>query len=390
MNRLDGKRSIEEIAEDLSIAWKTPVRPSDIRTLVDHLLLRHDLLIRESSPEPSSDSPSGSSASTRGILLIPARFLSPLTLHLRRLFHPALVIPLLLASAFLHFSFYDSLFSRQPADSFHTITPGTYLAGYLALFCTVLFHELGHLSASRYFHCPHGEIRFGLYLIFPVFYANVTPSWRLERKARLVVDLGGVYFQLILLFPCFTLFQATQDPLWLILILELDSMIGFALNPFLRFDGYWICSDLLGVPNLRSRSFGILRDMTNRIIRRPRTTPSPFLDIRLPEKVGLVAYALGSLFFFLGVFLVLLRFLPSQLLQLPPRIQKILALIVHEGLQDHAWDLLTILFRLVLVILLLMALRRMAGMVLRTLFAFAGRDQKGEREANRRNHQNET
>lgn len=116
-----------------------------------------------------------------------------------------------------------------------------------------LVHELGHTSACRYFGCPHGGIGFGLYFIFPAWYADVTKAWRLLRRQRAVVDLGGVYFQSIFLIAVDAYALATGSPLahklaWLITFAML-----FTLNPVFKFDGYWLLSDLSGLHNLHKQ-----------------------------------------------------------------------------------------------------------------------------------------
>ena len=40
----------------------------------------------------------------------------------------------------------------------------------------------------------------GLYLFRPVFYTDLSNAWKLNRKKRIVTDLGGIYFQVIMIF----------------------------------------------------------------------------------------------------------------------------------------------------------------------------------------------
>lgn len=78
------------------------------------------------------------------------------------------------------------------------------------------------------------------------------------------------------------------------LALTLLSIL-FNLNPFLKFDGYWIASDLLGVPNLRARTWALLRYLLWER-GRPLSTHNPtrtFLQFLRPrEKRFFVVYAL--------------------------------------------------------------------------------------------------
>lgn len=119
---------------------------------------------------------------------------------------------------------------------------------------TILFHELGHLAACHRWNCPHGPLGVGLYFFYPVFYVDVTAAWRLNRHQRAIVDIGGVYIQLLFVPLALLLFWLTQDPTYLMLIAVIDLVILGNFEPFMKLDGYWLLSDLTGVPNLHARA----------------------------------------------------------------------------------------------------------------------------------------
>lgn len=129
-----------------------------------------------------------------------------------------------------------------------------YFLIYCLLLVSFLFHEIGHAAASQYCGAKPAEIGFGMYLIFPVFYCNVTEIWRLPPRQRIVVSIGGSYFQLLvsaILVP----FQLATDSQMLTVVIAANLFAVFmTLNPFLKFDGYWIYSDFFSIPNLRQRS----------------------------------------------------------------------------------------------------------------------------------------
>ena len=159
------------------------------------------------------------------------------------------------------------------------------------------FHELGHASACKYFGVRHGGIGFGLYLNFPVLYTDVTEVWKLDRKQRCVVNLAGVYFQsywLILLLAGFFL-TGNDIVRYLILIMNLGFVM--TLNPFFKFDGYWIASDLLGVPNLRQRSVELLGYVWKKMRKIPEGKRPYLLQIRPLERFGLLVYSVVVNFF---------------------------------------------------------------------------------------------
>lgn len=153
------------------------------------------------------------------------------------------------------------------------------------------FHELGHASACKYFGVRHGCIGFGLYLNFPVLYTDVTEVWKLGRLQRCVVNIAGVYFQCYWLIGFLVGFLLTGNDILRYLILIMNLGFLMTLNPFFKFDGYWIASDLLGVPNLRARSTELLVYMHKRIRKQPVTKIPYLLQIHSAEKYGLLVYS---------------------------------------------------------------------------------------------------
>lgn len=153
------------------------------------------------------------------------------------------------------------------------------------------FHELGHASACKYFGVRHGGIGFGLYLNFPVLYTDVTEVWKLKRGQRCVVNLAGVYFQSYWLILLLSVFFLTGNDIVRYLILIMNLGFVMTLNPFFKFDGYWIASDLLGVPNLRQRSLELFSYAWNKLRKRPTGKLPYLLQIRRLERYGLLVYS---------------------------------------------------------------------------------------------------
>lgn len=321
---LDGTRTVHEIARRVSQAWGRNFTRDDVERWIRSHVLPHALLAAPEGGEMPDRPGRPHRRRTSGIPLLPASLLRPLTYRLRSLFHPSCAAPLLWIALLCHVLFYVQLLGSSPEPGPAGLDSRLVVPGYLCLIGSVLFHELGHLSACSFLGCPHGEIRFGVYLVFPVFYANVTAAWRLRRRDRVIVDLGGMYFQLLLTIPAFAWYGATRDALAWFLFLELDGMILWCLNPFLRFDGYWICSDLLGVPNLRSRARRMLATLVLGLLGRPARKPSPLLDLRPAEGVGLLVYGILSQLFALVFVVFLARIFLATVRSLPPRILALL------------------------------------------------------------------
>lgn len=153
------------------------------------------------------------------------------------------------------------------------------------------FHELGHASACKFFGVRHGGIGFGLYLNFPVLYTDVTEVWKLKRGERCVVNLAGVYFQSYWLIILLVAFLITGNDILRYLILVMNLGFAMTLNPFFKFDGYWMASDLLGVPNLRQRSLELLGHIWKKLRKEPESKRPYLLQVRALERYGLLVYS---------------------------------------------------------------------------------------------------
>jgi putative peptide zinc metalloprotease protein len=134
------------------------------------------------------------------------------------------------------------------------------------------FHECGHAAACRYSGARPGTIGVGIYLIWPSFFTNVTDSYRLSRGGRLRTDLGGLYFNLIFMLALAGLYVATAAPVVLLVIAITHLEMLQQLLPFVRFDGYFILSDIVGVPDLFARVSPILKSALVKDYQDPRVT----------------------------------------------------------------------------------------------------------------------
>lgn len=132
-----------------------------------------------------------------------------------------------------------------------------------------VFHESGHAAAARYGGATPGAMGAGIYLIWPVFYTDVTDAYRLDRRGRLRTDLGGVYFNVVFMLAVASLYGATENGLFLAFLLfaHIETLRQFL--PFVRLDGYHIVGDLAGVPN----PFAYLRPTLGAAIRYFRGNP---------------------------------------------------------------------------------------------------------------------
>ena len=132
------------------------------------------------------------------------------------------------------------------------------------------FHELGHATACRKGGARPGVIGVGLYLWWLVMFNDLTDTYRLDRRSRLRADLGGVYFNALFIVAIYVAYLATGFEPLLVVILVANFDIAAQFWPFVRLDGYYVISDLAGVPDL----FPLIKPVLRSTLRRDRPEPA--------------------------------------------------------------------------------------------------------------------
>ena len=235
--------------------------------------------------------------------------------HLKLLFRKPVIVSLFLLIAVLETLFFTTQDLMPKTGDLSVLV----ITGVLLLYISSsFFHELGHASACKYFGVAHGGVGFGMYLNLPVFYTDVTQVWKLGRRQRMVVNVAGAYFQLIFLLPLIVLSLCFDWPVLRYFVIVINLNFLMTLNPFFKFDGYWILSDLIGVPNLRQRT----NELITYYMRKWRGKPiekRPFLlDIKPVEKTVAAVYTVVvNLFFAFYFFYFLPKFLISFFMDFP-------------------------------------------------------------------------
>ena len=268
-----------------------------------------------------------SNSKAKKIFYFKLNLISPKAIHRlvtvsSKLFIPSVVILVLLATFVLQLITYLHGYKHfaKAEISFLSILLT------LGYFCFSSFlHELGHAASCKHFKIDHGAIGIGIYFLFPVFFTDVSNVWKLSRKKRIVVNFAGVYFQLIALFPFLIIYLLTGNELMLYFISAININLLITLNPFFKFDGYWICTDILGVPNLRSRTNELVRYAIKRITKRPYVEKAFLLTLKRKEKWGFIIYSLlVNLFFGYFFFYKLPLILISSLNTFPINMEVVL------------------------------------------------------------------
>ena len=167
------------------------------------------------------------------------------------LFRPWLMGPVL--AGFLvvcWFVLFHKGVASATAQAFNS--PGLLLLVFGLAVASAGFHELGHAAACRYGGATPAGMGVGIYLVWPAFYTDVTDAYRLPKRSRLRVDLGGLYFNAVVADLTLVAWLLCRvDALLLLVALQLLEMVK-QLSPVIRADGYHILSDATGIPDLFS------------------------------------------------------------------------------------------------------------------------------------------
>jgi putative peptide zinc metalloprotease protein len=193
-------------------------------------------------------------------------------------------------------------------------TLGSFLVTMIAV---KVFHELGHALACRRFGGECHEIGVMLLAFTPCLYCDVSDSWMFPRRwQRVVVALGGIYIELIIaslaaLLWCFSEPGAVHTMALYIVLTCTVSTIFINGNPLLRYDGYYVLSDLSGIANLDEQARRALWEPVVRWITR-RVDPAEPIDGGQP---WLALYAAAAAVYRLLVLGIVLWFLHHVLVQ---------------------------------------------------------------------------
>jgi putative peptide zinc metalloprotease protein len=152
---------------------------------------------------------------------------------------------------------------------------------------TKILHEFGHGMTCKHFGGECHEIGVLILVLTPCLYCNVSDSWMLKNKwHRAAIGAAGMYVEIVLAAIC-TFIWWFSDPTSTLNQLSLSIMfvssvstILFNANPLLRYDGYYILSDLVEIPNLRQKSSTILNRKLGKWFLGLEETPDPFLPKR--------------------------------------------------------------------------------------------------------------
>lgn len=245
----------------------------------------------------------------------PDRFLKQLLPFARPVFSwvgLAIWFAVLLLAAKAAIDHRDVLFDRGQ----DVLAPGNLVLLFGAFFIAKLLHEFGHAFACRVFGGEVHEMGIMLLVFSPVPYMNATAAWAFrERWRRIWVGAAGMYVELFIASLAMFVWANTGTGLinslaYNIIFVASVSTLLFNLNPLLRFDGYYILSDLAEAPNLHQRSRTQMFSWAEKYLFGLRNPPQPAATRREAAFLGL--FGISSSIYRIFVFSLIILFVADK------------------------------------------------------------------------------
>jgi putative peptide zinc metalloprotease protein len=204
-------------------------------------------------------------------LIKPQALLANILPYVRWLFSPItafIVLGITLTGLFLVARQWD-VFSATFVEQ---LTIAGFLSYGIALLFTKFLHEFGHAITATRYGVRVGHMGIALLVMFPMPYTDTSESWKLSNnKQRLHIAAAGIITELCLAGIATLAWSLSPDGAVksaLFFLATTSWLLTLAVNasPFMRFDGYFILSDLLDFPNLHERSGALAKTWLRRTV----------------------------------------------------------------------------------------------------------------------------
>ncbi|MEA2442150.1 MAG: putative peptide zinc metalloprotease protein [Thermoleophilaceae bacterium] len=257
---IDGRRSYEEVGVALSHRLERGVTGEMAEMLIEEQLRPLGIVAAKDGEQHELKKVDPLLALKFRASVLPDRMVRALTTVFKPLFLPPVMA--LAVAAFVGLDVWLFFVHGISQSLRHTLyNPALLLALLGGVVIATAFHEIGHATALRYGGGKPGVMGVGIYIVWPAFYTDITDSYRLGKWGRLRTDTGGMYFNAIFALAVGGAYALTGfEPLLLLVVLQTFAIVQQSL-PFLRLDGYYIISDLTGVPDILLRIKSVLTSL---------------------------------------------------------------------------------------------------------------------------------
>lgn len=170
------------------------------------------------------------------------------------------------------------IMTMQRADEFfHSFTGFFSLEGVIrglaVLWLVKVVHEFAHAYTAAKYGVPVPHMGVAMIVMYPVLYTETTGGWQLaSRQARFHIGMAGILAELclaaifLLLWNVMPAGSPGQSLAFTVVAIALVGSLLVNLNPLMRFDGYYMMSDLTGIENLQQRACSFARWKLRKIL----------------------------------------------------------------------------------------------------------------------------
>ena len=179
-----------------------------------------------------------------------------------------------------------------------------------------LAHEMGHAFAVRIWGGEVHEMGIILLALTPIPYVEASASGSFpDKRKRMAVAAAGMSVELFIAALALFLWLSIESGLisafaYNVMLIGGVSTVLFNGNPLLRFDGYYVLSDSIEMPNLGSRSTRYLGYLTQRYIFGVEDLTSPVTG--RGEQRWFVGYGIISFCYKMFIMTALILFISSK------------------------------------------------------------------------------
>jgi putative peptide zinc metalloprotease protein len=177
---------------------------------------------------------------------------------------------------------------------------------FVTLVALKAIHEFGHAYACKRFGGAVPEMGLVFILLTPCAFVDASASWKFpNRWHRIAVGLAGMYVESTIAMIFALIWISTQagflhDVAQNVVVLASIVTVLFNINPLMRFDGYYIFTDVWGTPNLWARAGLFVKSRAKSIV---LGLKQPEVDLSPTERILYPAYGASAVVykFFLGL-----------------------------------------------------------------------------------------
>jgi putative peptide zinc metalloprotease protein len=194
--------------------------------------------------------------------------------------------------------------------------------GYLFV-CTVMLkaiHEFGHGIMCKRFGGTVSTLGIMMVILTPLPYVDVTSSWAFPNKwQRILVGAAGMMAEFFCAAIAVVVWANTDDGLvhhlaYNVIFMASATTLLFNLNPLLKFDGYYIFSDLFDLPNLQQRANNQIKFLFDHYALGLEGSFSPART--LGDGVWLVLYGIAAAAYRIFLMLTIALFVAEQFFEI--------------------------------------------------------------------------